>query len=127
MDPLVAILGQHDDVPHIDRALRAVTALLAAGRKYEASPGRPRTAFLRNLYGWRAELSRSRGKVIPGLQEFAQALSTESEPELALFIAQSTEEMFVIFTTSDVSRLVGVIAAKPNYPGEWMAPEHGPR
>jgi len=72
-------------------------------------------------------LSRSRGKVIPGLQDFAQALSTESEPELAPFIAQSTEEMFVIFTTSDVSRLVGVIAGKPNHPGEWMAPEHGPR
>ena len=125
MDPVAALLAPHSDLPHVDRALRVVTALLAAGRKYETL-GPTSTTHLRNVYGRRAELNRSQGNVIPGLQEFAQALSTESEPALVMFRAQSTEEMFAIVTTPDVFRLVAVIAAKPNNPGDWMGPEHGP-
>lgn len=126
MDPLVTILAQHDDIPHVHRALRVVTTLLAAGRKYEVLPVPLATAHLRNVYGRRAALNRSRGNVIPGLQEFAEALLTEPEFELALFSAQSTKEIFNVFTTPDLSRLVGLIAAKPNNPGNWMRPEHGP-
>ena len=68
----------------------------------------------RDIYLRRAALNADRGDPIQGFGELAMALRTEMTPSVGIHSIQVNSEQFSVFTTPDVSRLIGILLFPPN-------------
>lgn len=68
----------------------------------------------RDIYLRRAALNADRGDPIKGFGELAMALRSETAPWIGIHSIQVSTEQFSVFTTPDVSRLIGILLFPPN-------------
>lgn len=68
----------------------------------------------RDIYLRRAALNASRGDPIKGFKELAEALKVETTPRVGIHSVQVNLEHFIVFTTPDMSRLIGFLLFPPN-------------
>ena len=68
----------------------------------------------RDIYLRRAALNADRGNPIKGFGELAISLRSETSPSIGIQSIQVNSEQFAVFTTPDVSRLIGILLFPPN-------------
>ena len=79
----------------------------------------------RDIYLRRAALNTERGDPIKGFGELAMALRSETAPSIGIQSIQVGSEYFLVFTTPDVSRLIGLLRFPPNSLSEDSIVEAG--
>lgn len=67
----------------------------------------------RDIYYRRAELNAARGLSIQGFDDLVTHLKIESEPKIRLQSVTVGSRGFILFTTPDVSRLIGILLLPP--------------
>jgi hypothetical protein len=68
----------------------------------------------RHIYLTRASLNAERGNPIKGFDELARALKVETSPSVEIHSVEAGPELFMVFTTVDLSRLLGILLFPPN-------------
>ena len=69
---------------------------------------------VRDIYYRRAELNTERGGPIEGFDNLVLNLQTENEPVVGLQSVNVGGRQFMLFTTTDVSRLIGILVFPPH-------------